>query len=247
MNIGNNIKKIRIKKEMTQESLAEKSGISRVAIGNYERDDRSPNIHILNKIAEALGVDPRTLMSDKNFSKEILNRAFYLALPTLPPGACGDVFSYLELWTGDYESLLDLWNGNIKSLNENCLRGLLKFIAESAPIEFKKIYQELILNGIYDISNELELFASYLVNSANQLFTYNISSGEIKPQQGNDKEKSAFYNINQYYKFLKLRILELSEESNIPISIEESNSIVEHVDNLINFELYKLKNKQKNI
>ena len=41
---------------MKQSELAEKAGISRVSIGNYERGDRMPNVEILLKIADALEV-----------------------------------------------------------------------------------------------------------------------------------------------------------------------------------------------
>lgn len=54
MDIGERIKKIRTDKKMKQSDLAEKSGLSRVAIGNYERGDRTPNIETLKKIADAL-------------------------------------------------------------------------------------------------------------------------------------------------------------------------------------------------
>lgn len=54
--LGNKIKKLRIAKGMSQDELAKKSGISRVAIGNYERGDRVPKIDVLSKIAVALEV-----------------------------------------------------------------------------------------------------------------------------------------------------------------------------------------------
>ncbi len=54
MSIGENIKTFRTAKMMTQEQLAEKAGISRVALGNYEREERTPNLDILEKLAVAL-------------------------------------------------------------------------------------------------------------------------------------------------------------------------------------------------
>ncbi len=62
MNIGDNIKKLRIEKRLKQSELAEKSGISRVAIGNYERGDRIPNIEIVRKIANALEISLNKLL-----------------------------------------------------------------------------------------------------------------------------------------------------------------------------------------
>lgn len=62
MNIGEKIKKTRLLKNMKQADLAEKAYISRVAIGNYERNERTPTVDVLEKIAIALDVDPNYLM-----------------------------------------------------------------------------------------------------------------------------------------------------------------------------------------
>ncbi|MCH1964889.1 helix-turn-helix domain-containing protein [Paraclostridium sordellii] len=64
MSIGNNIKKIRNLKGLKQSELAELSDVSRVAIGNYERGERTPNVDILNKIANALDVSITDLLSE---------------------------------------------------------------------------------------------------------------------------------------------------------------------------------------
>lgn len=55
-NVGERIKNIRLEKNLKQSELADLAGISRVSIGNYERGSRTPNIVILNKIANALNV-----------------------------------------------------------------------------------------------------------------------------------------------------------------------------------------------
>lgn len=52
--IGEKIKEYRKKKGLLQEDLAKMVGISRVALGNYERGTRTPSATILNKIAAAL-------------------------------------------------------------------------------------------------------------------------------------------------------------------------------------------------
>lgn len=62
MNLGENIKKIRIEKNMKQKDLAEKSHISSISIGKYERGDRIPNAENLKKIAEALVVPLEILL-----------------------------------------------------------------------------------------------------------------------------------------------------------------------------------------
>lgn len=62
MNIGEKIKDTRILKNMKQSDLAEKANVSRVAIGNYERNERIPTVEVIEKIARALGVSPNYLM-----------------------------------------------------------------------------------------------------------------------------------------------------------------------------------------
>ena len=244
MNIGSNIKKIRKDKGILQKTFAEMLGNMPVStLANYENNHRVPNIETLDKIATALGVEIRTLTSDENFSKELLHRSVYLALSTNPSDDF-NVLSHLVVWTGDSESMLDLWNGNEEDLPEKCLKGLLKFIAETYPMEFKKIYGELILSGIYVISDKLKLFASTLKDSVSEVLNIHYSTGEIHPPEEIDNNFTS-YNKSKYDNFLKLRILEFAEESDISLSNEESNFIVKNIDDLIYFELYKIKNKEK--
>lgn len=60
--IGENIRQIRIEKGLKQSDLAAKAGVSRVAIGNYERGDRQPPFDIAAKIAAALEVSVDALL-----------------------------------------------------------------------------------------------------------------------------------------------------------------------------------------
>lgn len=62
--IGESIREIRKSKKMTMKELGEKIGLSEQAIGNYERGDRQPNIKILNKIIDALGIKITDLIDD---------------------------------------------------------------------------------------------------------------------------------------------------------------------------------------
>lgn len=49
---------------LTQQELADKAGVSRVTISNYERGEgRPPNALCIRKIATALGADPRDLVT----------------------------------------------------------------------------------------------------------------------------------------------------------------------------------------
>jgi transcriptional regulator with XRE-family HTH domain len=63
MNIGENIKKAREYKKISQDKLAKLSNIPRTSLGRYERCERTPNVDILNKIANALGVIVQELIT----------------------------------------------------------------------------------------------------------------------------------------------------------------------------------------
>lgn len=81
MTLGQNIKKYRKEKNMTQAQLARKIDSTDSAITRYETNTREPSIDILNKIAAALGVTIGKLVGDiydvKNYDNVIkhLNEA----------------------------------------------------------------------------------------------------------------------------------------------------------------------------
>ena len=57
MNIGKNIKAIRLKKQLSQEELAEKLFVTRQTVSGYELGRTKPDVETLMRIAEVLGVD----------------------------------------------------------------------------------------------------------------------------------------------------------------------------------------------
>lgn len=60
--IGKAIRKIRAKKEITQEQLAFEAGLNRAYVGYIERGERNPSTDTLVKIAKALRVSPKDLL-----------------------------------------------------------------------------------------------------------------------------------------------------------------------------------------
>ena len=64
MNIGNNIKQLRRQKNLTQDQLAEKLGVSYQAISKQENNANTPDITLLPQIAELFGVSIDSLFSD---------------------------------------------------------------------------------------------------------------------------------------------------------------------------------------
>lgn len=62
VNIGKNIRALRIRKKMTQDELAEKLYVSHQTVSNYETGKTRPDIDTLIKIAEIMDVDVNVLI-----------------------------------------------------------------------------------------------------------------------------------------------------------------------------------------
>lgn len=67
-NIGINIRKYRLQKDVSQESLAFSSDIHPAYIGRLERGEKCPTIDTLYKICEALGISVCEILNFKNES-----------------------------------------------------------------------------------------------------------------------------------------------------------------------------------
>lgn len=57
-----NLRRIRHDKNMTQEELADRAGLSARYIGAIERANKSASVTVLGRIAEALGVEAAALI-----------------------------------------------------------------------------------------------------------------------------------------------------------------------------------------
>jgi transcriptional regulator with XRE-family HTH domain len=66
--IGENIKRIRLLKNMSQNELAKKSSVAQSGISLYEEGTRKPKIETIKKLSKALGVTLEQLI-DYKFSK----------------------------------------------------------------------------------------------------------------------------------------------------------------------------------
>jgi transcriptional regulator with XRE-family HTH domain len=57
-----NLRRIRHDKNMTQEELADRAGLSARYVGAIERANKSASVTVLGRIAEALGVEAAALL-----------------------------------------------------------------------------------------------------------------------------------------------------------------------------------------
>ena len=60
-----NVRRIRLKKKLSQKALAEKVGISVSYVSMLERGQRSPPLETVEKVAKALAVAPALLLGGR--------------------------------------------------------------------------------------------------------------------------------------------------------------------------------------
>jgi len=60
--LGQKIKEVRLKKGLSQGDIAKVLGVHRSYISGIERGVRNPTVKNVERIADALGVDPHTLL-----------------------------------------------------------------------------------------------------------------------------------------------------------------------------------------
>jgi transcriptional regulator with XRE-family HTH domain len=71
MSFGENLKKYRLKANLTQDQLASRVGVQKQNISRYENSDREPNIKTAKKLADALGITLEVLTYGDRTIKEL--------------------------------------------------------------------------------------------------------------------------------------------------------------------------------
>ena len=67
--VGENVRKVRLKRGLTQERFAEKSGFSQQYLSSLENGRRNPSIVTIYELATALGVSHLELLKPTNKRK----------------------------------------------------------------------------------------------------------------------------------------------------------------------------------
>jgi transcriptional regulator with XRE-family HTH domain len=62
--IGENLKRQRIRKALTQEELARQAGLTTASVARIERNETEPRMSTLRKLAKALDIDPAELVEE---------------------------------------------------------------------------------------------------------------------------------------------------------------------------------------
>lgn len=105
MNTGKIITGLRNDKGWSQTDLAERSGVSRVMIGKYEREEAIPSLDAAKKIADAFGVSLDYLVGEgvnSKFDKLTLERIKNLQL--LEPEKKKTLFDLIDTYIRDFKT-----------------------------------------------------------------------------------------------------------------------------------------------
>ena len=60
--VGHNLRRYRMERGYSQEAFAEQMGVHRTYFSSLERGERNVTLQTLERLADFLGVDPRTLL-----------------------------------------------------------------------------------------------------------------------------------------------------------------------------------------
>jgi transcriptional regulator with XRE-family HTH domain len=60
--VASNIRRMRTARGLSQEALADRCGLNRNYVGMLEREENSPTVDVLEKLAKALDVDPAAML-----------------------------------------------------------------------------------------------------------------------------------------------------------------------------------------
>lgn len=133
MNIGENLKRIRKIKGLTQDKLSELTKISITSIQRYESGKRQPTIESVNKIATALEVSVFELLDNKH------DKAEYELLNGLSNGC---------------DNLLNLVSSFEDSAKEESIKNFRNLIK---LLDLKK-FENIDDNTIYNVINSHEFY-----------------------------------------------------------------------------------------
>lgn len=66
--VGRNVRLARAAKGLSQEDLADLTGLDRTYVSGVERGVRNPTVKVVQKLAQGLGLNPYQLLKDANAS-----------------------------------------------------------------------------------------------------------------------------------------------------------------------------------
>jgi len=155
MKIGQEIKKLRLDKGMTQEELAEKTKLSVRTIQRIENGEVDPRAYTLQTIASALNVDFEVLNNIRDEETEVIiarEREFWLPMLHLS-GLFVFLFPPLIIWLSKKDKIKDIREHGVDVINFQLSMwailipcGIFAFLIITIPvIIFVGIYSMIII------------------------------------------------------------------------------------------------------
>lgn len=135
--LGDNIKRIRKSKGLTQSQLSEKLKVAEVTIRKWEKGEREPNLETIRKIANALDVPLVELIGKEN-SKIILEE-----MGQLSESIGNRMQNMLSVISSLRSNVLDITGLTEEESNNAFATGLLKKLLEVLDIENPLSFDEL--------------------------------------------------------------------------------------------------------
>ena len=83
-NIGHKIRKIREARKLSQQLIADETGLARSTVNSIERNTQRPSIEFLKKFCELTGVSADDIIFDSPLQNEVVNNNVLKALITEP-------------------------------------------------------------------------------------------------------------------------------------------------------------------
>lgn len=102
-----NLKYYRLKNAMTKKALAEKSGLTPMAITNYENGSRTPGMEIINKLATILNVRVPDFLAERN-DKLIFSHGEFRRTKSLSSASQEYIRESVEEYFGRFYSVIDI-------------------------------------------------------------------------------------------------------------------------------------------
>ena len=160
--IGERVKRYRQQQGLTQAELASNAGISRVALGNYERGDRIPTIDIFANIADALHISTDELIGrqlthhdEVERLKNLYSVCGYTIRSLQSHSDCGDTKSTSfsvsfpdgrEICVNGFDALQDIYNtAQNNALTNDIINSIKQIALKESLLEYnhqQKIKEE---------------------------------------------------------------------------------------------------------
>lgn len=217
MNVGNNIKKIRKAKGLTQADLGRKLGISQAAIGQFEKGKTSIKIETIEKISKALDVPVNSLLlgldidpnessenKDKTNSETTKRLAIIKFLECIYNFACINKVKIYDRKTGneiyneEYISIADNYGCGAGVIDNDVLDTAINIIESICKnlIHLNSMSEDAYIEQFFPNANK-NLYFSFYEERVEIAITSKLRDDELRPSEKKDISKDVLLEIEE--------------------------------------------------